>query len=163
MRQILSNVSSNSNITETVGDVRLTAFALVLPYIDHVSILSSNTSDEARLSSLAKATNHCTTAFTKHLEAPLVNLTAQERRLKDAIEGVLKRICNFGTSTLRDALAVAEKLENASRDDGSEEPDDGRRLLKKWDDDVEHLMEWLGWSTWQRCPRRCNWDVCFVF
>ena len=64
MRQILSNVSPNSNITETVADVRLTAFALVMPYIDHVSILSSNTSDEARLSSLAKVTNHCTTAFT---------------------------------------------------------------------------------------------------
>ena len=77
MRQILSNVSSSSNVTEVVAHVQLVAFSLMMPYIDHPSVFSPNTTSEARSSSLAKASNHCTTAFTRHLEEPLVKLTVQ--------------------------------------------------------------------------------------
>jgi hypothetical protein len=159
MRQILGNVSSSSNVTEAVAHVRLVAFALVMPYVDHISVLSSNTSSEARSSSLARAADHCKTAFTKHLGEPLVKLTAQERRLKDAMEGVLERICKFGTGVLGDSLALLEPLEDATRE--SEEK--GRQMLTTWGDEVEQLMNWLGWAMWQRCPRACSWDVRFVF
>jgi hypothetical protein len=159
MRQLLDNVSFSSNITEAVAHVRLIAFALVMPYIDHVAVLSSNTTVKARSSSLAKASNHCTTAFTRHLEVPTVKLTPQERRLKDAIKGVLKRICKFGTSVLGDSLILLETLEDDLHEGGQT---DGRKMLKIWGDEVKDLMDWLGWAMWQRCPRACAWDVRFI-
>jgi len=160
MRHLLDDVSSTSNITEAISHTRLIAFALVMPYIDHISVLSSNTTVEARSSSLGRAADHCTTAFTRHLEAPLVKLTVQERRLKDAIEGVLKRICKFGTSVLGDSLTLLETLEDDSRKWGR---DDGRQILKAWSHDVKDLMDWLGWAMWQHCPRACAWDEqCYV-
>jgi hypothetical protein len=100
MRQVLADVCSSSNVTEVVSHVRLIAFAMVMPYIDHASVLSANTSGKTRSLSLTKATQHCTTAFTGHLEAQYIKLTLQEIRLRNAIEGVLKRICKLGTGIL---------------------------------------------------------------
>ena len=141
MRQILGNVSSSSNVIEVVAHVQLVAFSLVMPYIDHPSVLSSNTTSEARSSSLAKVTNRCTTTFTRHLEEPLVRLTVQEQRLKNAIEGVLKRICKFGTSILGDSLAMLEPLENDPPEGGQDE------MLKAWGIQVEQLMVRMGVAT----------------
>jgi hypothetical protein len=159
IRHLLDSLSSTSNITEAVGHVRLVAFALVMPYIDHASVLSSNTTLEARSRSLARATDHCSIAFTRHLEAPLVDLTVQEHRLKAAIEGTLTRICNFGTKILGEALTLLETLEDGSCESRL---DEARQILKVWGDDVKSLMDWLGWAMWQRCPRACAWDVRFA-
>jgi hypothetical protein len=166
MRHILRrNATSSSgsiNITQVVGEIRLIAFALVMPYIDHISILSPNSSSEARLFSLGRATEHCTKAFTGHLDGLVVKLTKQERRLRDAIEGVLKRVCRFGTNTLGEALDLLDKLEDHGDSDGEGKLDEavGRKMLERWREEVEELMDWLGWAgVWQRCPRACNWDV----
>ena len=159
MRYLLDNISSATDIIGAVRHVRLIAFALVMPYIDHPSVLSSNACLEARLSSLGRAAEHCTTAFTRHLETLSTKLTRQELRLKSAIEGVLKRTCNFGTSVLGDSLTLLEILD---RDSSENRQDEGRQMLKKWGDDVKDLMDWLGWAMWQRCPRACAWDVRLI-
>ena len=161
MQAVLGNISSTSNITKAIAHVRLIAFALVMPYIDHRSVLTTNTTVEARSSSLVRATDHCSTAFTRHLEIPFVELTPQERRLKDAIEGVLTRICNLGTSVLGDSLTLLDMLENDSRDGAGQ--DDGIQMLNKWNNNVKNLMDWLGWAMWKRCPRACAWDVRCIF
>ena len=157
MQTVLGNITSTSNIIKAIAYVGLIAFALVMPYIDHRSVLTTNTTVEARSSSLARATDHCSTAFTRHLEVPFVELTPQERRLKDAIEGVLTRICNFGTSVLGDSLTLLETLENDSLDGAGQ--DDGKQMLNKWSNNIKNLMDWLGWAMWKRCPRACAWDV----
>ncbi|KIM81237.1 hypothetical protein PILCRDRAFT_505623 [Piloderma croceum F 1598] len=173
LRHTLSrNATSSSgsiNITQVVGEVRLVAFALVMPYIDHVSILSPNSSSEARLSSLGKATEHCTKAFTGHFNALAVGgvkLTKQEQRLRDAVEGVLRRVCRFGTNTLGEALDLLDKLEDRGDSGGEGGPDEveGRKMLERWREEVEGLMDWLGWAgVWQRCPRACDWDEqCYI-
>jgi hypothetical protein len=169
MRHILSrNATSPSgsfNVTQVVGEVRLIAFALVMPYIDHVSILSPNSSSETRLSSLGRATEHCTKAFTGHLDALAmggVKMTKQEKRLRDAVEGVLKRVCRFGMNTLGEALDLLDKLEDHGDSDGEGGPDEaeGWKMLKRWRGEVEGLMDWLGWAgVWRLCPRVCDWDV----
>jgi hypothetical protein len=164
MRHILSRNASSSasvNITQGVGEIRLVAFALVMPYIDHVSTLSPNTSSKARLSSLGRAMERCSKAFTGHLDALVVGgvkLTRQERRLRDAVEGVLRRVCRFGTNTLGEALDILDKLEDHG-DSGGDEAG-ARKMLERWGEEVERLMDWLGWAgVWRRCPRACDWDV----
>jgi len=167
MRHILSrNATSFFNITQVVGEVRLVAFALVMPYIDHVSILSPNSSSEARLSSLGSAMEHCSKAFTGHLDRLVVKLTRQERRLRVAVEGVLRRVCGFGTNTLGEALDLLDKFEDHADSGGESGLDkaEGRKMLERWRDEVERLMDWLGWAgVWRRCPRACDWDEqCYV-
>jgi len=160
MRLLLQNASSNSNITKTISHVRLMAFALVMPHVDSASVLVPNVSYETRAPSLTSATAHCTVAFTRYLDTPLVKITAQELRLKRAIEGVLKRICKFYTAILGDCLSLLEPPEGDSSDDRQAR---GRRKLEIWSKDVEALMGWLRWAMWRRCSRQCNWDVSRVF
>jgi len=62
-----------------------------MPYIDSASVFVPNVSYETRAPSLASATAHCTVAFTRYLDTPLVKITAQELRLKRAIEGRVEK------------------------------------------------------------------------
>lgn len=158
MWQVLGNVSTSSNVTEIVAHVRLMAFALVMPYVDAPSVLSSASAPN-RARALVSSQKRCTTAFTGHIESSFVQLTAQEHRLKHAIEGVLGKICTLSTSILGDSLTLLEGLH-----DGSDTTEiEVRQRLAQWQADVSDLMGWLGWAMWQRCPQICAWDVRHIF
>lgn len=156
MRELLGNVSSSTNVTAAISTARLIAFALVMPYIDHPTVLSSNATDDSRAKSLHSATQQCSFAFTGHLDTLPLQLTPQERRLKGAIEGVLARICSFATATLEESLGL---LEDAQDSLGDIDYATGINALQAWQDNLLELMGWLGWAMWQRCPRACDWDV----
>lgn len=157
MRLLLTNISSSSNIMETIGHFRLIAYALVMPYVDVPTVLTADFSADERSASLSNSAKHCATAFTGHLEALSVDLTKQEYRLKRAIEGVLNRICTFATTTLDESLMLLDTLQTGSPDDWAAI---ARESVKQWRQDVEEVMDRLGWSMWQRCPDTCAWDVC---
>jgi hypothetical protein len=156
MQLLLANMSSSSNMSEIIGHVRLIAYALVMPYVNIPTVLAANISAEERSASLSSSTKHCATAFTGHLDMLSVNLTKQEYRLKRAIESVLSRICTFATSTLAESLTLLDTLETRSVNNWT---DSARQSVKRWRQGVEDIMEWLGWSMWQRCPHLCAWDV----
>lgn len=157
LRELLNNTSSDKNITEIVSYARLISFALVMPYVDAPSVLASSATKDSRKSSLYQATLHCTSAFTGHLDDLSIELTAQEHRLRGAVEGVLRRICKFATGVLENSFEVLEDLE---KNPGSAAERRGRQMLSAWNEDLMELMDWLGWAMWQRCPQACSWDVC---
>lgn len=160
MRKILEDVSVSSNITEVVSQVRLVAFALVMPYIDHASIFSPNVTGDVRITLLEDSAKHCSLAFTGHIDAPLFHLTPQEQRLKRAVEGVLKRICTFSTTVLGSALTLLDTLAN---DSGGGSLAEAHAAVSTWHVGIEKLMNWLGWAMWHRCAKACEWDVSPLF
>jgi len=89
---------------------------------------------------------HCSKAFTGHLDRLVVKLTRQERRLRVAVEGVLRRVCGFGTNTLGEALDLLDKFEDHADSGGESGLDkaEGRKMLERWRDEVERLMDCWG-------------------
>ena len=56
LRELLVNVSSCTNVTATVSTTCFIAFALVMPYIDHFSVLSFSAKGDNRVKSLEVTT-----------------------------------------------------------------------------------------------------------
>ncbi|KAF7968255.1 hypothetical protein HWV62_31555 [Athelia sp. TMB] len=154
LRAFLLNVGPASNLTEAVSNARLVSFALLMPYIDHGALFAPGITPTDRSSVLASVSERCSFAFSGHVDAPFYRLTFQEKRLKRAVEGVLRRICGFASEVLGEALVVLEATPH--------DVDLAKRKLDAWREGLEELMDWLGWAMWERCPRMCDWDVSLL-
>ncbi|KZP29221.1 hypothetical protein FIBSPDRAFT_1038907 [Athelia psychrophila] len=150
LHALLTNVTTASNATDAVATVRLTAFALIMPHVDHAA---------ARSAVLEDVSVQCGLAFTGHIDARVYRLTPQEQRLKGAAEGVSRRICAFAAGTFDESLNLLESL--AGDADAAGARAQALHALERWRGGVEELMEWLGWAMWKRCPELCAWDVCY--
>lgn len=151
LHALLSDLTPASNATQILSNAQLTVFALLMPYIDHKTLFAPGITTTDRASILEDVSKRCGVIFTGHIDAPAYKLTAQERRLKYAVEGVQGRICSFTSAVLEEALYLLETL--------PQEQNVLRSKLVIWKQDVEDLMGWLGWAMWERCPRMCGWDV----
>lgn len=138
------------NATEAISRVRFVAFSLVMPYIDAPAALSSNATQYSRQTATAKALEKCTHAFTRYIPT---ELSVQETRLRDAVEGVLGRVCSFSLDVLTTSLEILEE---------GAPPNVKAATLGSWLKRTEDLMSWLAWPAWRRCERQCEWDVSFA-
>lgn len=157
LHTLLVNVNASSNVTEIVSTARLTVFAIIMPYVDHAAVFAPAISAHARSAILGEVSTQCSIAFTGHIDAPLYRLTPQEQRLKRAAEGVSRRICSFATGTFDESLNLLDSF--TSETEAARARAQAVKALERWLVSTEELMEWLGWSMWQRCPDMCAWDV----
>ena len=90
------------------------------------------------------AAERCSRAYTSSI--PEETLSSQEILLRDTVESVLGRICGLFLDIFFESQA--HPAESA---------------IGEWRRETENLIQWLDWSMWRRCERRCRWDeVCAI-
>lgn len=154
LRGWLDLVDSVANATALLEDVRLASFSLVMPYLsgEALSIWPEPPSLAARKRMMLSSRRDCRLAYTKHL---VVN-TRQERRLKQAIEEVVTRICQVAFDIAEGSIGI---LDSQIRPDESKV----KSNLIKWQKQLKDLMDWLYWSSWIKCPRQCEFDGALCY
>ncbi|TFY62113.1 hypothetical protein EVJ58_g4070 [Rhodofomes roseus] len=98
----------------------------------------------------ADIARECAERFTSHL--PTSNFTKQEHVLYHAVDEVLHEVCRVYTGAWVDAFDVETKS-----------PFVAMRLLDKWREEFDTLIEWLDWPVWIQCRPACEVDeYCYV-
>ena len=96
-------------------------------------------------SGFEEAETRCVEEYTGGLD--LARIQPSEGVLIKAVEGVLRRVCKFAFGIYND-ITLSTTLP----------PKD----IEKWTKEVDALMEWIDWSGWHRCEKRCALDVSFL-
>jgi hypothetical protein len=143
--QHLLKPSETRNVTEQAAQVRAQILIMLTPYMLTAAIPSNETTPDRLW--VAPVVEHCATALTAW--APVDTLTRQELAVKNAIEEVLRGICDV----IGDIWVDAFEIEIAPIEET-------RLLLKRWSTDITGLMEWLDWSVWDTCKPSCGPEVC---
>ncbi|KAG8880171.1 hypothetical protein FRB97_001002 [Tulasnella sp. 331] len=99
-----------------------------------------------RSASLAPTIRHCSNVFTSRILSS--TLTSSERLIKSSVETVAGEICRTLGVIWLEAFDVESKDEKEKT-----------TLVAKWRDEVERLMDWLGWANWAHfmiCEPACG-------
>lgn len=86
----------------------------------------------------------CIKDYTSRVD--LARVQNSERLLVDAVESVMKNVCNvvFGAYS-----------------DFSNPSDDVASVVSRWAGRVRELVEWVDWAGLYKCNDACGWDVSF--
>lgn len=121
---------SKENATSVASRARRDVFIMLSPYILYGVLPDiSNSTDSAWVEPI---TTKCYTTLTSSVDES--TLLRSEVTIRNAIEGVLKRICTSLTDIWVDAMSV----ESATIERATE-------LLGLWRSKVDELVEWLDW------------------
>ncbi|KAI0060140.1 hypothetical protein BV25DRAFT_1918007 [Artomyces pyxidatus] len=143
--QHLLHPSTYTNVTEQAAAVRIQILTMLAPYITTEAV--HNSSDTSWVGSIV---HYCSTTQTSLIADNV--LTAQERLLRDAVEGTLREICRRLALTWVDAFDIEAATDRRKAE-----------ALGRWRVHVRELMEWLDWSIWKRCNPACGVDaLCHV-
>jgi hypothetical protein len=135
----------SANLTEVVIKSRASAFGLLLPFLPGKLLYRPPSSDYDSL--MADTLRSCSTAQTAHWKTA----SAQELRLKAAIEAVSSSVCQV-------VLKLFGEMVDLLAQDGRT-VDRTEEALSSWRRKVNSLVHYLDWDIGPRCAAQCKPDV----
>lgn len=127
----------NQNLIKPTREAHRISYAMLMPYLD--------TSDQLN-SSKTLTLQKCVNAFT-HSLGP--SLSESDHVLRDAVRGVLKRICPVVLKVFWETLDPVQILLS----------DVLQSQVMGWKIDLEELLNWLGWPNKLECHQPCKPNV----
>ncbi|KAF9449769.1 hypothetical protein P691DRAFT_702678 [Macrolepiota fuliginosa MF-IS2] len=155
------------NVTAIAVEVHGYVAAMLAPYTIHTAVPPPNDSGKNLLWA-APIFRECSTVHTESIRTGLGSrLTRSERLILDSVQDTTKEICRVlvrvwaeGTAALRPDT----KSEFNSRKSSPSSVLIGLgEIVKKWEEDVSGLMNWLAWDIWTTCRPACGFDeLCYL-
>ncbi|KAG8889659.1 hypothetical protein FRB98_003462 [Tulasnella sp. 332] len=130
------------DVTQVATRARYQVLVMLAPYMSISYMPSTNVGS----ASLAPTIRHCSNVFTSRILSS--TLTSSERLIKSSVETVAGEICRTLGVIWLEAFDVESKDEKEKI-----------TLVAKWRDEVERLMDWLGWANWAHfmiCEPACG-------
>ncbi|KAM0746434.1 hypothetical protein T439DRAFT_384164 [Meredithblackwellia eburnea MCA 4105] len=159
LRLLFALSDSRDNITSVVDEARLISFGALQPYVSGPEVLSTYPSPPTphqRFKALSSTADICTNGFTGHLDSEL--MTPQELRIKNALESVLRRVCDLTAGILGESLFLIDSQPAKLKDEEAL-----KEKIHGWEAKLKDLMQWLGWPKWVACERKCEADeICYL-
>ena len=145
--------------------LRERAHALLMPFFEYSSDIGRASDMQQQSENIQSSLDRCKYAY---LPWPVRNEAhiAEQKGMGyhfvgQAIEEVMECICSVLVGTGRSI----EKIWLQDFNQGFKQTDDKHLQqshveMRKWQDKIEELTAWLGWSPhWMGCDRLCAWDV----
>jgi hypothetical protein len=141
------------NWTAIAVEARAHLNGMINPYIVITDVPPpvANLHSDTDLSWANSVFQRCATTHTASFEKLFhSSFTQSEHLILNSVKATEKEICRV----LVHAWAEGAQLELSWFDSRMEV------VVKRWENEVAGLMEWLGWDVWTTCSPPCGYEVC---